>query len=169
MTQPLPYYTATSTATAGPADPNASGRAKAYAVLSGLLGLVPVLSVFGVITGDQGTAIGNAVQAFLGLIGAFGLGIAAKKTSTQVKEGTFDPAPQLPAVPALEQLAILRDQAAAEVERNVAAAQAGVDAIQASATAVAQSIGVPTQVTGIANAGTDLVQQLIERVGRQGR
>lgn len=152
------------TATAGPADPNAGTRAKLYAALSGLLGLVPVLTAFNVLSGEQGAAIGTFVQAGIGLAGSFGLAFAARKTNKQAKDGTFDPAPQLPAVGALEQLVILRDQAAAEVERGVATAQAGADAIQATATAVAKAVGVPQQVTDAANEGVDLVQQLIKSV-----
>jgi hypothetical protein len=151
------------TATAGPADPNAGGRVKGYAVLSGLLGLIPVLTVFHVVTTDQGTAIGTFVQAALGLAGSFGFAFVAKKTSNQVKDGTFEAAPQLPAVGALEQLVILRDQAAHEVDKNVAAAQAGADAIQAMGTAVANSLGVPKAVTGLGNIGFDAVQELIRR------
>ncbi len=151
------------TATAGPADANAGARAKAYTVLSGLLGLIPVLTVFKVISTDQGVAIGNFSEAAIGLAGAFGFAFVAKKTGNQVKDGTFDPAPQLPAVSALEQLAILRDQAAFEVDKNVAAAQAGADAIQATATAVAKSLGVPSVVSEMGNAGFDAVQELIRR------
>lgn len=151
------------TATAGPADVNADARSKGYAVLSGLLGLIPALTVFGVLSGEQGTAIGTFVQAGIGLAGAFGFAFAAKKTSGQVKDGTFDPAPQLPAVSALEQLAILRDQASHEVDKNVAAAQAGADAIQATATAVAKSLGVAGAVTDVGNAGFDAVQALIRK------
>lgn len=99
--------------TVGPADPNASGRVKTYTVFSALLALIPVLTVFKVITQDQGVAIGNASQALIGLAGAFGFAFVAKKTSNQVKNGTFDPPPPpevTPAMTAVESIAAVANQ-----------------------------------------------------------
>ena len=98
------------TITAGPEDPNAPTRAKSYAVLSALLGLIPVLTVFKIIDNEQGVAIGQFVQSGIGLAGAFGFAFVAAKTNKQVKNGTFDAPPNLPALTAIEQLAVLKNE-----------------------------------------------------------
>lgn len=126
--------------TAGPIDPNAGARGKFYAALTVLFPLIGAMATFGVLSVDQANAITGFATAAMGLAGAFGFGLAAKNTNKQVKNGTFDPAPVLPAVPALEQLAILRDQAATEVDRAVANVQTGVDTITAAATSVLGSV-----------------------------
>lgn len=158
------------TATAGPADPNAGTRAKIYSSLKLITPLIGLAATFGLLTQDQVSAVNGAIAAGTTLLGAFGLfgfGLAAKNTKTQLNNGTFDAAPQLPAVSALEQMVILRDQAAQEVDKSVSNAKAGADAIQAMGTAVAKSLGVPTVVTDMGNAGFDAVQALIDRERKQ--
>lgn len=150
-------------ATAGPADPNAPGRAKLYAGLAALTPVLSFLATFGIVTSEQVNAISAALTAGIGLLGAFGFGFAATKTSAQVKNGTFDSAPVLPAVPALEQLAILRDQAAAEVERAVTTVQSGVDTMTTAAQAAAQVLG---QVPG-GGPAAQAVQELIDSARRR--
>lgn len=106
MTQPVQ--------TLGPADPNAPGRVKSYAIFSGLMALVPILTAFKVITDSQGAAIGTFVQGAIGLAGAFGFAFVAKKTSNQIKNGTFEQAPELPpqtpAMTAVESIAAVASQ-----------------------------------------------------------
>lgn len=85
-----PYYTAT----AGPADPKAGLRAKIYAVLAGLLGLLGVAQTFGVLDAPQSASIAQIITAVIALLGGGGLAVATAKTTTQVKNGTFDPAPE---------------------------------------------------------------------------
>lgn len=111
MTNATPIYTAT----AGPVDTAAPARAKSYAVLSGLLGLIPVLTAFSVITSEQGSSIGTFVQAAIGLAGSFGFAFVSHKTNTQIKNGTFDQAPDpvivtSPPPISLENVAEVRDQ-----------------------------------------------------------
>lgn len=146
--------------TAGPVDENAGVRGKSYAVLAVAFPLIGALATFGVLSVDQANAITGFATAAMGLAGAFGFGVAAKNTNKQVKNGTFDPAPVLPAVHALEQLVILRDQATTEVDRAVANVQTGVDTITAAATGV---------LGGIPGAGpiAAAVQDLINDVRRR--
>jgi hypothetical protein len=101
--------------TAGPADPNASTRVKTYTVLTGLLGLIPILTVFKVITTDQGVAVGNAAQALIGLAGAFGFAFVATKTKKQVDNGTFEAAPANPVNDAFDALNQIKDHVDATV------------------------------------------------------
>lgn len=82
--------------TQGPVDPNAGFRAKLYAGLGALTGIVSLIQALGIITPGQSTSIGQIITGFLGLLGAGGLAVAAAKTSTQNKNGTFDPAPPVP-------------------------------------------------------------------------
>lgn len=103
-----PIYTATGQATAGPADPNAPTRVKSYAVLSALVGLIPVLTVFKVLTTDQGVAVGQFVQSAIGLAGAFGFAFVANKTNKQVHNGTFKEAPANPVGNVFDQLAEIK-------------------------------------------------------------
>lgn len=104
------YITPEGAPTAGPADPNAPTRVKSYAVLAALLGLIPALTAFKVITTDQGAAIGQFVQSGIGLAGAFGFAFVATKTSKQIKNGTFEPAPNVPALTVFEQLAAIKSE-----------------------------------------------------------
>lgn len=151
-----PYYTAT----AGPADPKAPFAAKAYTVVSGLLGLVAIASTFGVITQEQGAALGGLGTAATGLVGAGITAIAAFRTTKQVKNGTFDKAPELPSVPALEQLAILRDQAAFEVDRAVSTVQLGVGTIQSAVSALPGGKPVGDAIGSGANILDDLLRSV---------
>ncbi|AER48670.1 holin [Mycobacterium phage Ares] len=82
--------------TIGPADPNAPTRAKVWAGLAVIAPLLSFLATFGILSSDQANAINGALTAVVGVLTAFGFGVAAKKTSEQVKNGTFDPAPPPP-------------------------------------------------------------------------
>jgi hypothetical protein len=144
--------------TAGPADPKAPGYAKLYAILAVVGPLVSGLATFGILSNDQAGAVNGALTALLGLLSAFGFGVAAKRTSTQVNNGTFDKAPELPAVSALEQLKILRDQAGAEVDRAVANVQSGADLIASATTTVLNAIP----------GASGVVQDLLDDVRRRG-
>lgn len=154
-----PYYTAT----AGPADVKASGRAKAYAGLAVFFPLVSALATFGLLTSDQANSINGFITAGIGLMGAFGLagfGVAASKTKSQVDNGTFDRAPELPAVPALEQIKILRDAADQELNR-------GVDAAKASADVITSIIGGIPVIGGPLSAATgNVIDSADDLLGR---
>lgn len=157
--------------TAGPEDPKATTRAKVWAGLAVVGPLLSALATFGIMSNDQANAINGAVTAALGLMTAFGFGFAAKKTSEQVNNGTFDAAPQLPAYSALEQLAILRDQSAAEFDRAVSNAQSGAEAITTAATSVIGALPIPgaAQAAQTVDGAVDLVQELIENVRLRGQ
>lgn len=152
-------------ATAGPADPNASMRAKVWASFAVLTPLLAALATFGILSDEQANALNGAVTAAVGLLSAFGFGFVAKKTNEQVKNGTFDPAPTLPAYTALEQMAILRDQAAAEVDRAVSTVQAGAEAMT-SATQVAASVLGAVPIPG-AQQAVGAVQDLLDDIRGQ--
>lgn len=159
------------TATAGPVDPGAGTRQKIYSGLKLVIPLIGFAATFGLLSQDQVTALNGLIAAGTTAIGAFGLfgfNLADKNTKKQLGNGTFDPAPELPAYSALEQLIILRDQASHEVDKNLEKVQAGADAFQAMGTAVAKSIGVPSVVTGAVNTGVDMVQQLMDRANGGG-
>ena len=134
----------------GPADPKAPTVQKFYTVLTGILGLVGIASTFGLVTGEQAANFGDVATAATTLLGAVGTLVASFRTKRQIKNGTFTEAPALPSVSALEQLKILRDQAAHEVERGVQAATAGAAVIQdvvAKASQAAQAVlPAPTDV-----------------------
>ena len=134
----------------GPADPKAPVAQKGYSILTALLGLVGVASTFGLVTGEQAANFGDVATAATTLLGAVGTLVASFRTKKQIKNGTFTEAPALPSVSALEQLKILRDQAAHEVERGVQAATAGAAVIQdvvAKASQAAQAVlPAPTDV-----------------------
>ena len=134
----------------GPADPKAPAVQKFYTVLTGILGLVGIASTFGLVTGEQAANFGDVATAATTLLGAVGTLVASFRTKRQIKNGTFTEAPALPSVSALEQLKILRDQAAHEVERGVQAATAGAAVIQdvvAKASQAAQAVlPAPTDV-----------------------
>lgn len=119
MSDQTQYITPEGSPTAGPADPNAPTRVKGYTVLTALLGLIPVLTVFKVLTTDQGVAIGQFVQSGLGLAGAFGFAFVATKTQKQINNKTFEKAPELPALTVFEQLGAIQ----AEVNDTVAKVQ----------------------------------------------
>lgn len=123
----------------GPADPKAPAVQKFYTVLTGILGLVGIASTFGLVTGEQAANFGDVATAATTLLGAVGTLVASFRTKKQIKNGTFTEAPVLPSVSALEQLKILRDQAAHEVATTVAAATAGAAAIHDAVSKAAQA------------------------------
>lgn len=116
--------------TQGPADENAGFRAKAYAIATTLIALLGLgVTLFGLSKGVQqgGEQI---IQGVLTLIGALPSGVAARNTSKQVKNGTFDKAPTTPVLDAFQSINAIKthvDQTVAEAESQVGRA---VDAIQ---------------------------------------
>lgn len=167
-----PYYTLAADGTetvpaptAGPADPNASGRVKSYAVLSGLLGLIPVLTVFKVITTDQGAAIGTFTQAALGLAGAFGFAVVAKKTSNQIKDGTFTPAPVNPVGDAFAAIDAIAAHADAQRNQAVAGVSQALGVIQGAVGLLPGGTAAVSALLGSGPVG-DLVQELADRNGK---
>lgn len=116
--------------TLGPTDEKAGFRAKAYAGLSALLGLITLAVTFGLVTAQQGASIAQIVQGAIGLLGAGGLAVAASKTRTQVKDGTFDPVPAAPEATAFDALAQIKAQADAAVLDAQGKVAQGVAAIQ---------------------------------------
>jgi hypothetical protein len=168
MTQP--YYTLAAdgttevaTGTAGPADPGAGTRAKSYAILSGLLGLIPILTVFKVITTDQGAAIGTFTQSAIGLAGAFGFAFVANKTRNQVKNGTFDP-PANPVVDAFKAIDAIAAHATDQRSQAVAGAVDAIGAIKNAAALLPGAAGVGSAIG--ANIVGNLVQELADRNGQ---
>lgn len=143
------YITPEGAPTAGPADPNAPTRVKGYTVLTALLGLIPVLTVFKVLTTDQGVAIGQFVQSGIGLAGAFGFAFVAAKTNKQVKNGTFEPAPNLPALTVFEQLGAIQ----AEVDSTVAKVQSQVGSAVSTIQGAAALIPGGSAITGAIMSG----------------
>lgn len=123
------------TATAGPADPKAPFMAKLYAVLGSLGVLVGAGSTFGLITADQAASI-NDVSSSVGTLGLSVVTlIAAFRTNKQVKNGTFDPAPE-PVLPPQISTATQIANAIPTVLQEAADKAAEVDVIkQAAATA----------------------------------
>lgn len=93
MTAPAP---GTAVQTVGPTDPNAGFRAKAYTVVSSLLGLVTLAQTFHLVTDAQAAGINGVASAGIGLVGAVTTAIAAFNTKKQVNNGTFDQAPPPP-------------------------------------------------------------------------
>ena len=81
--------------TVGPADEKAGLRAKLYAVLAALLGIVGVAQSFGVLDAVQSASIGQIVTAVAALLGGGGFVLASAKTQQQVKDGTFQEAPDI--------------------------------------------------------------------------
>lgn len=82
------------TATAGPVDPKAPLVAKIYTVVSSLLGLVTLAQTFHLLNDTQAAGINGVASAGLGLVGAVTTALAAFRTNKQLKNGTFDPAPE---------------------------------------------------------------------------
>lgn len=82
--------------TAGPADPNAGARAKVYAGIGAVFGLLTLAQVFGLIKADQAASIKDFIDSGAGLAATFGFGFVASKTKKQVGNGTFDPPPPAP-------------------------------------------------------------------------
>lgn len=179
MTQP--YYTAVSTpevvvATAGPADPNAGTRAKLYSGLALITPLLSFLASFGVFTGDQANALVGFTTAAVGVLSAFGFGLAATKTNKQVANGTFEaPPPPVVVSPvdnALEQLTTLQSAVNEQVDKAQTRVADGLQLIQAAASLLPG--GAPANVGGVVGGvGSilpgplgDLVQDLADRAGK---
>lgn len=80
--------------TQGPVDPNAGFRAKLYAGLGLLSGLVTFLQAINLIDAGQAASIASIIGGVTTLLSTFGFGLAAAKTNAQVKDGTFDAAPE---------------------------------------------------------------------------
>lgn len=169
---PTPYYTATGTAevaTAGPADPGAGTRAKLYSGLALLTPLLSFLATFGIFTGDQANALVGVSTAVVGALSAFGFGLAAKKTTAQVANGTFQPAPANPVADAFQAIDAIAAHAA---DTKAAAAVSGVaDALGAIQSAVSLLPGGNRpDLGGLANLLPgpvgDLVQDLADRGGK---
>lgn len=153
--------TDTYTPTLGPADPKAPLVQKVYAVVAAILTLAGVAGTLGVITNDQSASIAGLGTAVTTLIGAVITALAAFRTKKQLNNGTFTQAPQLPVVPALEQMKIIRDQAATEVDRVTQAGVAGAAAIKTSAQTALDALGslpVPGAAQ-VADAADDLLAQ----------
>lgn len=125
-----PYCTAIPGPTVGPEDVKASGRAKMYAALTVLTPLLSALATFGVLSSDQSNALVAALTAVTGLLTAFGFGVAAKNTTKQVNNGTFNPPP---AVDAFDALSKLQQQVDATVEHAKTQVQDVTTVIQGAA------------------------------------
>lgn len=120
--------------TLGPADPKAGWRAKAYAALSAMLGLITLAATFGLIPAIQGAVLTNIVEGVIGLLGAGGLAVAAAKTRQQVGNGTFDRAPEpAPERNAFDALGQLQTQVNSAVDQAQTKVTEGVAAIQGAA------------------------------------
>ncbi|ORA25151.1 hypothetical protein [Mycobacterium aquaticum] len=122
--------------TLGPADPNAGVRAKLYAGLALITPLLSALATFGIVSTDQANAATGFVTAAVGLLSAFGFGLAAKNTNRQVKDGTFDPVPPAephPVTSAFDGLTQLQAGVNAAVDQAQAKVAEGVAAIQGAA------------------------------------
>lgn len=147
--------------TVGPEDSAATTRAKLYAGLSALLGLLSFAVTLGFVTTDQGASIAQIVQGVMGLLGAGGLAFASAKTNKQVKNGTFDDAPPDPVGNVFEQLGILKGQ----VDRTVS------DSIDQITNAAAVIQGAVATIPGgsLINAAVmsgpvgDLIQAMTDR------
>jgi len=150
--------------TIGPADPKAPARAKLYASLAFITPVLSALSAFNIITTTQGSAVATFLSAAIGLLGAFGFGLAATKTSTQVKDGTFDAPPRQPASTVIEQL----NEIKTEVDKTVQHAQSqladGVAAIQGITSLLpgGQVVGGLTNAVLSGPVG-DLIQAMSDR------
>jgi hypothetical protein len=145
------------TATAGPVDPKAPAAAKFYTVLTGILGLVGIASTFGLVTQEQAASLGSVGTAVTTLIGAVGTAVASFRTHKQLKNGTFDPAPdpvvinQSPVLDAFEALGTIKQH----VDDTVKNAQDSV------AAAVSSIQGAVNMIPGIAN--NPLVDDFLKR------
>jgi hypothetical protein len=146
--------------TLGPADPKAPAIQKSYTVVSALLGLVAVAGTFGMITAEQAASLGAVGTTGAAFIGAAATAVASFRTKKQLNNGTFTEAPVLPAVPALEQIKILRDVASQELSRGEAAVKASTDVI----TGVLGNLPVVGgAAAGAVNAGAQAAEDLLGR------
>lgn len=144
--------------TIGPADPQAPLRAKIYAGLSAVVGLVSLAVTLGFVTSDQGAHLTQIAQGIVGLLGAGGLAVASSKTSKQVSNGSFDPAPESPVQNAFEQLGTIKRAVDDVVDDAQARVAQGVAAIQ-GATAM-----IPRGTFGVGTPIPDSVANLIRSV-----
>jgi hypothetical protein len=139
MTMTQPYYTAT----AGPADPNAGFRAKLYGGLALLSGVVTFLQAVHIIDAGQASSISGLLSAVTTLLGAFGFGLAAVKTNSQVSNGTFDAAPPPPPVlTAADSIQVLGQQLQDVVTASVQKVTEGLATVHAAAGAISAVPGV---------------------------
>lgn len=153
--------------TAGPADPAASLRAKIYAGLSALLGLITLAVTLGFLTADQGTSVAQIVQGVIGLVGAGGLAVAAAKTNKQVNNGTFDPAPvnsNLGIDNALHSIDAIKQHVDDTVNQAQAKVAEGVAAIQGAAAMIPGGSAVSSAV--FSGPVGDLIQAMLDHDGK---
>ncbi|AHK11993.1 holin [Mycobacterium phage Hosp] len=145
----------------GPADEKAPLAQKFYAAVTAVAGLVGLASALGMITGEQAASLGQVSTTGTAFVAAVGTAVAAFRTKKQINNGTFTQAPpprELPVVPALEQLKIIRDVADQELTRGVEAAKAGADTI----TGVLNNIPVVGKPLGQAvKSGSDVADDLL--------
>lgn len=155
--------------TLGPADPNAPAIAKVYTVVSSLLTLVTLASTFHLITTDQATAVSNVGTSAVGLIGAGIAAVAAFRTTKQVKNGTFDAAPdpvivtQSPLSNAFQGVAELKDHVDTAVADSVSKVQDAVSVIQGAVSTLPGVGGVLG--SAVVEAGS-LVDQFLHGDGK---
>lgn len=136
------------TATAGPADPKAGTRAKIYSGLALLTPLLSFLASFGVFSAPQANALTGLATAVAGVLSAFGFGLAAKKTTEQTKNGTFDPAPEPePPISTADQIANAIPTVLKDAADTIAAKTSDVETIKKAA---ADAFGQLPVVGGLA-------------------
>jgi hypothetical protein len=166
MTQP--YYTAVpaqgQVVTAGPVDQNAPAAAKLYTVVSGILGLVGIASTFGLITSEQGANLGAVGTAATTLVGAVVTAVASFRTNKQLRNGTFEAAPNAPVLDAFQSINAIAAHANDTVQQAQAQVVGAVGAIQG---AVAMLPG-GALINSAVQAGPlgDLIQDLADRGGK---
>ncbi|MUL47621.1 hypothetical protein FZI85_25245 [Mycobacterium sp. CBMA293] len=166
--------------TLGPADPKAPFMAKAYTLVTSLLGLATLASTFNLITTEQANAISNAGTSILGTVGTIVGAIAAFRTHRQVNNGTFDAAPEPvvpPGISTAEQIANAIPTVVQDAADTIAVKTADMEKIKkAAADAFGQVpvVGPVTKVvTGNKNPGwaasgdfTPLAEQVMASVNR---
>lgn len=149
------------TATAGPADPNASTRAKLYAGLAVITPLLGFLATFNIVTTEQGNAITGFITAAMGLLGVFGFGLAASKTNKQTKDGTFDQAPASPVLDAFQAINAIKDHVDATVADTQTKVAEGVAAIQGAASLLPGGAAISAAV--MSGPVGDLIQAMTDQ------
>lgn len=153
--------------TFGPADDKAPLAQKFYAGLTAVSGLVGLASALGMITGEQAASLGQVSTTGTAFVAALGLAIASFRTKKQINNGTFEAVevqpvvvPELPAVPALEQIRILRDAASHELTRGQE------NAAKAAAVITGVLNGIPVvggTLSGAVSGGVDAAEDLLGR------
>lgn len=163
MTNPTPYYTAVSP-TAGPADQNAPAAAKLYTVVSGILGLVGIASTFGLVTQEQGANLGAVGTAATTLVGAVVTAIASFRTNKQLRNGTFEAAPQSPVLDAFQSINAIK----AHVDDTVNQAQTAVASAVGSIQGAVAMLPGGALINSAVNSSPvgDLIQDLADRGGK---